>query len=471
MKGENVSRFRANSHALLGAVAVVALVLAACGDSDDESSVPEPPAEDASGDATEESSAPESSAEDSSGDTAEQACPLEDGEVSIFGTDDTAGVGGSHGPGIARSAGVWVDHMNAQGGILGCEIVLTQPDEPFPDVDECLRKYREAAASEEVDVFFGPFNSACMAQVPNITNPVEVPLVAAIGADHLPFTENFQRYNFHPAVSTLLEGRAAAKWFAEAGYEKVAMIVPGYAYGRDLGAAFREYFLELVPQGEIVAEAEPAAGEQNMLPFIQVLAESDPDAVFGGLFAGDTVTFWTQWKAAGYDQDIPAINLVGLNSVANIDSADQIPANTLGYIRAFWSINEKIGVGVEFAEAYRAVYGDDPDPSIAVPHDFGFPFVSALEMTKALAEQTGGFDAEAWAQLVESGSFTFDSPYHDDPTTVQPDMHHANGCVTIGPIVFDDSLPVPVTYDPDQTQRICLEDVVTDEQAQELVNK
>lgn len=457
------------SAVLVGVVSAFALVLVACGGGD-ESSEAEVVEE-----SVVESSVAEESVEEGSQESEESegpVCPLEGGQVRIFGTNDTAGVAGSHGPGIARSAGVWVDELNAAGGILGCEIVLTQPDEPFPDVDECLRKYREAAASEEVDVFFGPFNSACMAQVPDITNPAGVPLVAAIGADHLPFTENFQRYNFHPAVSTLLEGRAAAKWFADAGYKRVAMIVPGYAYGRDLGSAFQQYFLELVPDGEIVAVAEPPAGEQNMLPYIQALVEGDPDAVFGGLFAGDTVTFWTQWKAAGYDQEIPAINLVGLNSVANIDSADQIPANTLGYIRAFWSINEGIApVGTEFAEAYRAVYENDADPSNRVPHDFGFPFVSALEMTKALAEATGGFDAEAWAEVVESGEFSFMSPYSSEPTTVQPDMHHANGCVTIGPIIFDDSLPIPVTYDPELVQRICLEDVVTDEQAQQLVKK
>ncbi len=60
-------------------------------------------------------------------------------------------------------------------------------------------------------------------------------------------------------------------------------MVPNYAYGQDVGNGFKQYYAQLVPDGEIVDEQFPEFDEDDFTPFINaMLAEEprrDPDRV------------------------------------------------------------------------------------------------------------------------------------------------------------------------------------------------
>src|SRR5688572_18653250 len=71
-------------------------------------------------------------------------CPFPGGQIEAFMAADAAGNTGDLGLGTVRSAKLSVDLINRAGGILGCKFVLDIAEEGFPDVDVCLRKYREA---------------------------------------------------------------------------------------------------------------------------------------------------------------------------------------------------------------------------------------------------------------------------------------------------------------------------------------
>ncbi|MEZ5099902.1 MAG: ABC transporter substrate-binding protein [Thermoleophilia bacterium] len=392
--------------------------------------------------------------------------------MNIFAAEDLAAViGRAIAPDAVNAAKAYVDTLNQSGGMGGCNVVLDVVEETFGDVPACLRAYRDAIQSKKYDVFFGPTNSACMFALPELTTAAGYPVLSGIAADHQPYLENFGKggkYAFHPSVSTFMEGRAAARFAAENGWKKVGIVAPNYAYGQDAAKSFREYFLKLVPDGEIVTEQFPEFDEDNFTPFINQIAESEPDGVFSAYFGPFIVPFWKQWKAAGLEQ-IPTIG--GLIVLATFEVAQtspgDIPANSYGYDRAPWQLLEQTPVGQIQTEAARAA---NPD-SAPIVSSFAYQMLNAISMTKAFVEQTGAADPEAWKALVEQGQFAFDGAYQFAPTPVNPLTHMGDNCAAVGLVGSDDTLPVPVTYDPSTFLMSCMDDVLTQEEAAQLVDR
>lgn len=396
-------------------------------------------------------------------------CPFPGGVIRGFTTIDLAGASGDLGLGTGRSAELSEELINEDGGILGCRFELVVAEEGFPEVDPCLRAYKEAlGAGDKYAVFFGPTGSGCMASVTALTTAAGKPMIANQAADHQPFFDpKFEKYNFHAAVSTFLEGRAAARFAAEKGWNRAAVLAPNYAYGQDAAKAFMQYFPAIVPGGKVVAQQYPEFNEKNFTPFINAVMAEKPDGIFSAFFAGFVIPFWKQWAAGGHDS-IPAIGgLIDTPGWELVKSAGQIPDNSYAYDRGAWQLASLTPAGKRFHDAYVAKHGSSEHP---LPLAWGQAFWSGVLMAKALIEETKSLDPEKWVEVVESGSFAFDGPYHVGPTPVNPVNHMADNCAQVGRVTYDDSLPVAASYDMDDLMNICLHDVLTSDEARKLTS-
>jgi len=446
---------------LLVVVAALAAVSAGCGGGDEEEEAA-PPVDTVA--AADTSAGAAGGAE--TGATGSE-CPFEGGVIRAFTTIDTAGTTGDLGLGTARAADLSVELINAEGGILGCEFVIDVVDEGFPDVDICLRAYREAIGQgDKYAFFFGPTGSGCMASVTALTTAAGKALLANQAADHQPFfNPKFEKYNFHAAVSTFLEGRASAKFAADKGWKRAAILAPNYAYGQDAAKAFKEYFTTIVDGGEIVEEQFPEFDEKNFTPFINAVVGQEPDGIFSAFFAGFVIPFWQQWKDGAHD-DIPAIGgLIDTPGWELVKSADQIPKNSYAYDRGAWQLMKETPTGKQFYDAYVAKHGASEHPE---PLSWGFAFWSGVRMAKALIEQTQSVAPDDWVAAVEAGTFTFDGPYHVGPTPVSPVNHMADNCAQIGLITYDESLSVPAAYDLGDFTNYCMHDILETDEARQI---
>ena len=436
--------------ALLALVAMLAVLAAGCGGGD-------------------EAAPTEDTVATQAGTTAVAKCPFPGGVVRAFTTIDLAGASGDLGLGTARAAKLSERLINEDGGILGCTFELVIAEEGFPEVDPCLRAYKEALSEgDNYAVFFGPTGSGCMASVTALTTAAGKPMIANQAADHQPFFDpKFERYNFHAAVSTFLEGRAAARFGADKGWKRAAVLAPNYAYGQDAAKAFVAYFKQIVDGGEIVQQQFPEFNEKNFTPFINAVMAQEPDGIFSAFFAGFVIPFWKQWKDGGHDST-PAIGgLIDTPGWELVKSAGQIPDNSYAYDRGAWQLLALTPSGQRFHDAYVEQYGSSDHP---LPLSWGQAFWSGVLMSKALIEKSESLDPEKWAELVESGSFTFDGPYHVGPTPVNPVNHMADNCAQVGLVGFDETLPVPASYDLSDFTNICLHDVLTSEEATKLTS-
>jgi branched-chain amino acid transport system substrate-binding protein len=444
---------------------VVALGVAAAGCGGEEAAAPAPPpAEPAPAEPPPAETPPAEPPPAEEPPPAPAECPFEGGVIRAYSTQDLSAVIGEEiGPAGKRAADVWAENVNAGGGILGCQVEITIDDDAF-DIPTCLRLYRDAIASKKYNFFFGPTNSGCMLSLGDLTSAAGQILISGIAADHQPFLEKFQPYNFHASVSTFLEGRASAVFAQEQGWKNVATIVPNYAYGQDAEKGFREYYLQIVPDGQVVERQFPEFDEDNFTPFINAMVGKNPDGVFSAFFGPFIVPFWKQWKAGG-NEDIPTIS--GLNILATFDAVageGDIPANTYGYNRADWQILGQTPVGKELSDLYQATYGSDHP----ITSEFAFQIFSALQLAKGLIEKTQSLDPDDWVAEVESGNFTYDSPYHAGPTPVNPINHMADTCAEVGHVVWNPDLPIPPSYDPASFVVSCMHDVLPQDEAQSL---
>jgi branched-chain amino acid transport system substrate-binding protein len=466
----------------LALVIALAALAAGCGGDDEPAAAPpaettpaeEPPAEEPP---AEEPPAEEPPAEEP---PAVTECPLEDGEINVFSASDleSAALGQNISPAsFVRMTNLYLDNVNGAGGILGCTVVFTGVEDAF-DIDTCLRLYREALQSDAYDFYMGPTNSGCMAGLSDLTGAAGKFLISGIAADHQPFMENFKDPGLvaHASVSTFLEGRASAKFAADSGWLRPALMVPNYAYGQDVGKGFEGYYKQLVPEGEIVEQQFPEFDEDDFTPFINAMLAKEPDGILGAFFSTFIVPFMNQWKSAGQDANIPVIaGLANLDFDNAITDPNAVPANFYGYDRGNWSLLQDNPVAADYIAQWTAAYGAE----YPLPDSFPFQVLSSWFMAQALIEQTGGVDPQAWKDLIETGTFAFDGPYNAGPTYVNPVNHMADTCASVGLVVFDPEAEIIVdgasttgraSYDASTWNVSCMHDVLPIAEAQTLTD-
>jgi branched-chain amino acid transport system substrate-binding protein len=397
------------------------------------------------------------------------ACPFKGGTINMYMAQDIkAVIGDEIGPAGVRAANVWRDYTNAHGGILGCKFAFTVEDEAFGnDITTCIRDYKNALSSGKYDFFVGPTNSACMLNLGAVINAGGKPLISGIAADHEPFFNLFKPLNFHASVSTFLEGRASAVAAKRFGWKKVSLMVPNYAYGQDAGKAFQEYFKEIQPGGQILTQQEPPFDEKDFSKYINAMLAGKPDGLFTAFFGPFIVPFWKQWKATGNDKNTKIICGLGILATFVVTkSAADLPANTYCYNRAPYQLLGKTATGKKWSKLYLARYGKQ-HPLVS---EFAYQIFSSLQMAKALIEKTKSLDGNEWRKLVETGKFSYPSPYHNGPTYVNPINHMADSCASIGKIVWKKAVPYHATYDNSTWITSCMHNVLPAAQAKQLTN-
>ncbi len=231
-----------------------------------------------------------------------------------------SGPGALFGEPALKGAQMYVEEVNAAGGVLGKRLELIQRDTKG-NADEAVRVSRELILKDNVDFLVGTLTSAEGPAVSTIAKDNKIVFIAPIPkTDQLTAPANLHPYVFRTASNTTIEGRTAAEIVAKWGLKRVATISPDYAYGQDVTKAFVEHLKKIKPDAEIVDQQWPKLGEADYTPFINAQMGKKPDAVFSSLWGGHFLTFAKQAKPLGYF-DAVKYNFIGAGEAASIESA------------------------------------------------------------------------------------------------------------------------------------------------------
>jgi branched-chain amino acid transport system substrate-binding protein len=230
-----------------------------------------------------------------------------------------SGPGALFGEPASKGAQMFVDEINAKGGVLGRKLELL-PRDTKGNADEAVRVSRELILKENVDFLVGTLTSAEGPAVSVVAKENKVVFIAPIPkTDQLTAADKLHPYVFRVAANTTMEGRSAAEIVAKWTVTKVATISPDYAYGQDVTKSFVEHLKKIKPSVQIVDQQWPKLGEPDYTPFINAQMAKKPDAVFSSLWGGHFVNFAKQAKPLGYF-DAVKYNVIAVGEAGSPES-------------------------------------------------------------------------------------------------------------------------------------------------------
>src|SRR5882724_6441172 len=219
-----------------------------------------------------------------------------------------------------KGAQMFVEEINARGGVLGRKIELVVRDTKG-NADEAVRVARDLILRENVDFLVGTLTSAEGPAVSPIAKENKIVFVVpVVKTDQLTAPENLHPYVFRTASTTTIEGRTAAEIMAKwPNIKRVGTMSPDYAFGQDVTKAFVAHLKKIRPDIEIADQQWPKLGETDYTPFINAQMAKKADAVFSSLWGGHFVTFAKQAKPLGYF-DAVKYNVIAVGEAGSPES-------------------------------------------------------------------------------------------------------------------------------------------------------
>ncbi len=348
-----------------------------------------------------------------------------------------SGPGALFGEPASKGAQMFVDEINAKGGVLGRKIELL-PRDTKGNADEAVRVSRELILKENVDFLVGTLTSAEGPAVSVVAKENKVVFIAPIPkTDQLTAADKLHPYIFRVASTCTIEGRTAAELVAKWGAKRVATISPDYAYGQEVTKAFVDHLKKIKPDVEIVDQQWPKLGEQDYTPFINAQLAKKPEAVFSSLWGGHFVTFAKQAKPLGYFDAIK-YNFFGAGEAASPETTKSMGAD---YPVGIWGNSYDAFYWAEGPPAHRdyvarvSKYLKDEYPSSWAIQGY----IGMQALTEAI-KKAGSTDSDKVSKALLG--LSIDMPH--GKLTIREKDHQANRAQIYGKTVRDPKYPFAI---------------------------
>src|SRR5713101_7330651 len=348
-----------------------------------------------------------------------------------------SGPGALFGEPASKGAQMFVDEINAKGGVLGRKMELVIRDTKGQP-DEAVRVAREMILKDNVDFLVGTLTSAEGPAVSVVAKENRIVFIAPIPkTDQLTAPDKLHPYVFRVAATTTMEGRSAAEIMAKWNVKRIATISPDYAYGQDVTRSFIDYIKKLKPGVEIVDQQWPKLGEADYTPFINAQMAKKPDAVFSSLWGGHFVTFAKQAKPLGYFDAIKH-NFFGAGEAASPETTKTMGAD---YPVGIWGNSYDAFYWTEGPPAHRdyvarvSKYLKDEYPS-----SWAIQGYIGMEALAEAIKKAGSIDSDKVSKALLG--LTIDTPH--GKLTIREKDHQANRAQIYGKTVKDPKYPFPI---------------------------
>ncbi len=338
----------------------------------------------------------------------------------------------------SKGAMMYVEEINAKGGVLGRKVELLVRDSKA-DANEAVRQARELILKDNVDFLVGTLTSAEGPAVSVVAKENKIVFIAPIPkTDQLTAPDKLHPYVFRVAANTTMEGRSAAEIVAKWPVTKIATISFDYAYGQDVTRSFVEHLKKIKPSVQIVDQQWPKLGEQDYNPFINAQMAKKPEAVVSSIWGGFFVTFSKQAKALGYFDAIK-YNFIGLGEAGSPETTKSMgadyPVGIWGnsYDAFYWEDNP--GAHKDYTARISKYLKDEYPSSWAIQGYIGMQF-----LVEAIKKANSTDSDKVSKALLGLG---VDTPV--GKLTIREKDHQANRGQLYGKTVKDAKYPFPIT--------------------------
>jgi branched-chain amino acid transport system substrate-binding protein len=280
--------------------------------------------------------------------------------------------------------------------------VILKDDGAVPD--NTKRAAQELIVNDKVSFIAGfGVTPAALAAAPLATEAKVPEIVMAAGTSIITERSPYiVRTSFTLAQSSTIIG----DWAAKNGIKKVATLTSDYAPGNDALNFFKQNFT--AGGGQIVEEVKVPLANPDFAPFLQRMKDSNPDAMFVFVPAGQGGNFMKQYAERG----LTSIKVIGPGDVMDDDLLNGMGDAALGTVTAhLYSASHPSQMNKDFVAAYKKMFNQRP----------GFMAVSGYDgihlIYEALKKTGGKTDGDALIAAMKG--MAWESPR--GPISIDPD--------------------------------------------------
>lgn len=248
-----------------------------------------------------------------------------------------------------------VEEINAAGGVDGRPLVLLFRD-TAGEPDAAASVAEELLNVDEVTLLAGEYSSTCALAVARVAQRYGVPyLVDSAAADDI--TEQDWKYVFRLCPPASLYAQGLTSFLDEVVHpETMAIIYEHSDFGLSVARAMRAWCRE--NDVYIVAYEDYEPGALDFTPLIAQVREANPDVVYMVSYLMDASLLVRQARVQGLKAKLLAGGGAGFVLPDFITNAGEAAENVV--TAALWAPSIDYPGAAEFAETYRARYGDYP---------------------------------------------------------------------------------------------------------------
>ncbi len=305
---------------------------------------------------------------------------------------------GKHG---LQSVQMAVDELNRSGGILGRRVVIVSDDTKL-NAQRGAEIAKRFCTEERVDFIIGPTSSGVAVAVSKIAAEQRKILILTQAAADSLTGDQFSPYQYATMSTAMMHARAGAYYVAARPYKRWMCIGPNYNYGWDSWVQFKAKLKELRPDAEFVGEVWPKLTETDYTPYIKLIMEAKPDAVWAPLWGMDAVNFIKQALPFGLFDTIKFAFPDGAALETLMPLGKKMPEGTFVSARYFF-LTPDSDMNRGFVKNYLERFKEYPD-YMAEETYAGVYFI------KAAAERAGSVEADKVIAAVEREPLAWETP-------------------------------------------------------------
>jgi branched-chain amino acid transport system substrate-binding protein len=282
-----------------------------------------------------------------------------------------------------RSHKLYVDELNARGGLLGHKVERIVLDDGS-DRPTAIRLYEKLITENKIDLIQGPYSSAITDAVANVMETYKRPFVGSGGASKAIWSRG-RKYVFGPPRTIAQDYQHGSLQIAkELGIKRIAVIGEGSLFPRQSTEGTLEWAKKLGI--DVVLLQSYHKDEKDFTILLEKIRASGAEAIFSNSYFADAVAQLRQMRE---------INLNPKMFAATIGPALPRFVVELGgsaeYVFGFspWEPNPVLGhPGMsEFINNYESRYGVKPNYHAALAY-------SEMQIVEAAVKDAGSFDPE-----------------------------------------------------------------------------